>query len=84
MKHQSKKATGKKISHSDNEVYNEVVLISKQICYFLIQCRATERPLKSKEEVYFSFILSINAIDPFQKINHKTTASKRLMLLDKP
>ena len=43
-----KKPTKKKTSHSDNEVYNEVVLISEQICYFLIYCRATERPFKSK------------------------------------
>ncbi len=42
-----KKPTKKKTSQSDNEVYNEVVLISEQICYFLIYCRATERPLKS-------------------------------------
>ena len=27
-----------------NWLYNEVVLISKQICYFLIKYRATERP----------------------------------------
>ena len=39
-----KKPNKKKTSHSDNEVYNEVVLISEQICYFLIYCRATERP----------------------------------------
>ena len=31
----TKKATKKKTRHSGNEVYNEVVLINKQICYFL-------------------------------------------------
>ena len=31
----TKKATKKKTPHSSNEVYNEVVLINKQICYFL-------------------------------------------------
>ncbi len=48
-----KKPTKKKTSHSDNEVYNEVVLISEQICYFLIYCRATERPFNPN--IYLKF-----------------------------
>ena len=39
------KESEKKIEQNDNEEDNEVVLISKQICYFLILYRATERPL---------------------------------------
>ena len=31
----TKKATKKKTRHSSNEVYNEIVLINKQIYYFL-------------------------------------------------
>ena len=49
----------------------------------LLTAPGNRTPLKSKEEVYFFFILSINAIDPYKKLKNKTEESKPLMLLDK-
>jgi len=47
----TKKATKKKTRHSSNEVYNEVVLINKQICYFLSIAGQQNAPIKN----YFIF-----------------------------